>query len=139
MYLLAEKKELVTTIWIHAELIMYGDAFLTIYKKDQGEIDVDWLSLCDGGTIADKGEKTYAGVDFQKIRDYLYSIDFPEEEDSEMNVSWEVRCGSPEDEEIDNVEFGYWNRDVILGLVDFLKECLGEEEALVPLMDTLEA
>lgn len=139
MFLLSETKEQVTMIWIHAELIMWGDAFLTICKNIQGGIDVDWLSLYDGGGIAEKGEKYYSDVSFQKIIDYLYSLDYPEQEEPGMNVSWELRFGSWEDEEIDNIEFGCWERAVIAGVVAFLRECLEDDEPLVSLLDTLEA
>ncbi len=132
-------KDNISMISIHAELIMYGDVFINIEDNGTKGITVDWLSLCDGGDVADKGEKTYSSVSYKDLIDYFYNIDFPEQEDEEMNVSWEIQFFNQNEDAIDSNGFGYWNREVIMGIITQLQEIIKDEEPFISMLDTLNA
>ena len=124
-------KDNISMISIHAELIMYGDVFINIEDNGTKGITVDWLSLCDGGDVADKGEKSYSSVSYKDLIDYFYNIDFPEQEDEEMNVSWEIQFFNQNEDAIDSNGFGYWNREVIMGIITQLQEIIKDEEPFI--------
>ena len=132
-------KDNISMISIHAELIMYGDVFINIVDNGTKGITVDWLSLCDGGDVADKGEKSYSSVSYKDLIDYFYNIDFPEQEDEEMNVSWEIQFFNQNEDAIDSNGFGYWNREVIMGIITQLQEIIKDEEPFISMLDTLNA
>ena len=132
-------KDNISMISIHAELIMYGDVFINIEDNGTKGITVDWLSLCDGGDVADKGEKSYSSVSYKDLIDYFYNIDFPEQEDEEMNVSWEIQFFNQNEDAIDSNGFGYWNREVIMGIITQLQEIIKDEEPFISMLDTLNA
>ena len=139
MFLNPKAKDNISTISIHAELIMYGDVFINIVDNGTKGITVDWLSLCDGGDVADKGEKSYSSVSYKDIIDYFYNIDFPEQEDEEMNVSWEIQFFNQNEDAIDSNGFGYWNKEVIMGIITQLQEIIKDEEPFISMLDTLNA
>jgi len=132
-------KDNISMISIHAELIMYGDVFINIEDNGTKGITVDWLSLCDGGDVADKGEKSYSSVSYKDLIDYFYNIDFPEQENEEMNVSWEIQFFNQNEDAIDSNGFGYWNREVIMGIITQLQEIIKDEEPFISMLDTLNA
>ena len=138
MFLEAGDKKSTFMISIHAELVMYGDVFIEIKNNGEG-ITVEWLSLCDGGDVADKGEKAYPSISYQAIVDYFYSIDFPDQEDERMNVGWEIQCFSSDEEIVASVGFGYWNREIIENIVSHLKEYIKDDEPFLCMLDTLNA
>lgn len=138
MRFVSETKSIVHGLCIHLELIMYGDAFLNIEKTDEGTT-VHWLSLCDGGDLADKGEKCYSAECFVCIVDTLYDTDYPEQEDKEMNVRWEVLCFDRNGDQITGTEWGYWNRDVLVKIIQSVQDIIKDERPLCPLIDTVEA
>lgn len=134
----SETKNKVQRVSIHLELIMYGDAFLDVNKTDDGMI-VNWLSLCDGGDVADRGERCYSADCFASVVDSLYDVNYPKAEDKEMNVSWEIMCFDQDGEQIAGTEWGYWDRNVLIKIIQEIQDIIKDENPLLPLIDTLEA
>ena len=86
----AQAKDCTHFFSLHIELIMWGDDFLEINAENPEEPIVKWLSLCDGGSIENEGSKSISKETFDRIIDYIYSVDFPDHEDDEMNLQWEI-------------------------------------------------
>ena len=139
MFFNPEAKRSTSSISVHAELIMYGDVFIYISKDGDKGITVNWLSLCDGGDIADRGEKSYSDVSFQDIVDHFYGIDFPEQEDENMNVSWEIQCYDQDEETVVEHSSGYWRREMITGIINWLRETVKDERPFLSVLETLNA
>ena len=139
MRLKPETKDQTTCILIHAELIMWGEEFLKIIDNKDGSVDVRWFSMMDGGSIAGQGEKTVLDVDFVAIKNYVFTRDFPDNEDEGMNISWELQCGDQNDDALTYLEFGYWNKDLLRSIITFLGETLKDLEPFVSFTNTLEA
>ena len=138
MYFASETKTKICEIWIHLELIMYGDVFLNIAKTNE-ETKIEWLSLCDGGAVADKGEKNYSKDCFSGIVDALYGINFPEQVDEDMHVIWEIQCIDRDDNQVAGIEFGTWKEDVLNKIVKSIRDIIKDNEPIQCLIDTIEA
>ncbi len=138
MYFAPETKKKIHGIWIHLELIMYGDAFLNITKTNEG-IKIEWLSLCDGGAVADKGEKNYSDDCFSSIVDAMYAVEFPEKVDENMHVIWEVQCVDQDENLMAGIEFGTWKEDVLNKIVKDIRDIIKDNEPLQCLVDTIGA
>lgn len=134
----SEAKSEVYGICIHLELIMYGDAFLDVKRTDEG-MTVNWLSLCDGGDLADKGEKSYPTECFASVVETLYDLDYPEQEDKEMNVSWEILFFDQDGEQIAGTDWGYWDRDMLIKIIQNIQDIIQDERPLLPLIETVNA
>ena len=134
-----ESRDNIFGICIHLELIMYGDVFLDIKNLLDEGTKISWLSLCDGGDIADEGEKIYPPACFAEIADNLYSSDFPETEDNEMYVSWEILCFDQNNEQIDGTTFGTWNRELLCRIIQDIQDIIKDDVPLACLIDTLDA
>lgn len=132
-------KNTINSIRIHAELIMYGDEFLEISNTDG--VVFDWLSLCEGGSIASKGSRSYPNVEFRKIVDCLISAcdDFSRQECEEANVGWEIQCTNQEDELVASIDFGYWDKSTIIKIIRGFHDIINDTVPLQSIIDTLEA
>lgn len=138
MFLNTKLKDKVCHMSLHIELIMWGDDFLE-FSKEFDETAVNWLSICEGGDVDDKGDKQYSREVFTSLIDYLFSIDFPEQEDKEMNLSWEILCFDENEDVVISVPFGYWKREVLIDIVSYIQELLGDDRPLLSIIRTINA
>ncbi len=135
----AQAKDRTRFFSLHIELIMWGDDFLEIDAENPAEPIVKWLSLCDGGSIENEGSKSISKETFDRIIDYIYSVDFPDHEDDEMNLRWEILCLDTNETNAASIDFGYWNRDVLIEIVQHLQEILNDEAPFTSIIRTIEA
>ena len=138
MRLNADKKSAIYAISLHLELIMWGDDFLQIERNGE-DFSANWVSICEGGDISDKGTLTITKQAYEKIVDYLFSIDFSEQEDKEMNLSWEIRCFDENDDEVVGIPFGYWNKEILSDIIDNLKGILRNDRPFSSIINTINA
>ncbi len=135
----AQAKDRTRYFSLHIELIMWGDDFLEIEAINPGETMVKWLSLYDGGSIENEGNKCISKETFDKIIDYIFSVDFPDHEDDEMNLRWEILCLDTNKINVSGIDFGYWNRNVLIEIVQHLQEILNDEAPFSSIIRTIEA
>ena len=135
----ADKKNIVSSLSIHVELIMWGDDFLNIEMNNADEPEVSWFSICEGGDISEKGTKKMDKGTYSKIIDFLFSIDFPEQEYSETNQSWEIQCADANGNEVASTGFGNWDKNVLTTIVNYIAEMLNDKEPTNNIMNTIRA
>ena len=135
----AQAKNCTRFFSLHIELIMWGDDFLDIDAENPAEPLVKWISLCDGGSIENEGNKSISKETFDRIIDYIFSIDFPDHEDDEMTLRWEILCLDSNETNVAGIDFGYWNRDVLIEIIQHLKEILNDESPFTSIIRTIEA
>ena len=104
-------------IRLHVELIMWGDDFIDIGIEEPEKPTVSWFSVCDGGSVESRGEKDISREKFEKAIDYIYSVDFPVQEDDETSLSWELQCLDENGDSLTGLEFGNWDRVVLNDII----------------------
>ena len=139
MFIDHQAKDCTRYLSLHIELIMWGDDFLEIEASNPAEPKAKWLSLCDGGSIENEGNKSISKDTFDRIIDYIYSVNFPDHEDDEMNLRWEILCLDTNENNVAGINFGYWNRDVLIEIVQHLQEILNDEAPFTSIIRAIEA
>ena len=135
----ANAKDNTRFISLHIELNMWGDDFLDFDASNPTKPEIRWVSLCDGGDVEDQGSKCITKEDYHRIMDYIYFVDFPNQEDDEMNIKWEILCFDANEDCIAGIDFGYWNKDVLIKMVRHLQDILNDETPFRSIVRTIEA
>ena len=118
---------MLNSITIHVSLLMYGDTFLFLGKQENGSL-LRFISIADGGTVVSEGEYAYPDVDFSILAEALCKIDFPEKQDQNDSLYWEVKCEG-EDKKDSSLTLGTWGRNKLKEIIDSLHGVLGSDLA----------
>lgn len=130
------QKNIITSIVLSAELLMYGHISLRIDDEQDGLI-VKWMSITDGGEVVTNAEKRICQKRLIDVVNGLCDIDINEIEEN-GNIYWSLQFFDKLDNVIDSIEVGYWEQELLENIINELRLFLEDGEALVDFYNILE-
>ena len=119
--------DLITSVSINMELIMYGYVGFSIYQNGN-DIEASWIAIADGGDVISNESKKLVGKHFRELVEKLISVKLPAHEDSEMSRSWSISFADKKNNQINGTESGFWDIEALNQIVDLIDCFTGDSD-----------